>query len=87
MDYTSIHVYGHMLSDDILHTIETDRNMAGNRDIDFADLDTTVQEAIDYAWTALRASWGFYLTRSGNNDPYGTRRSREFMEQLLLLFG
>lgn len=87
MDYTSIHVYGHMLSDDILHTIETDRTIAGNRDIDFADLDTTVQEAIDYAWTALRASWGFYLTRSGNNDPYGTRRSREFMEQFLLLFG
>lgn len=87
MDYTSIHVYGHMLSDDILHTVETDRTIAGNRDIDFADLDTTVQEAIDYAWTALRASWGFYLTRSGNNDPYGTRRSREFMEQFLLLFG
>lgn len=87
MDYTSIHVYGHLLSDDILHTIETDRNMVGNRDIDFVDLDTGVQEAIDYAWTALRASWGFYLTRSGANDPYGTRRSREFMEQLLLLFG
>lgn len=87
MDYTSIHVYGHLLSDDILHTIETDRNMVGNRDIDFAGLDTGVQEAIDYAWTALRASWGFYLTRSGANDPYGTRRSREFMEQLLLLFG
>ena len=87
MDYTSIHVYGHMLSDDILHTIDTDRTIAGNRDIDFADLDTTVQEAIDYAWTALRASWGFYLTRSSNNDPYGTRRSREFMEQFLLLFG
>lgn len=87
MDYTSIHVYGHLLSDDILHTIETDRNMVGNRDIDFVDLDSGVQEAIDYAWTALRASWGFYLTRSGANDPYGTRRSREFMEQLLLLFG
>ena len=87
MDYTSIHVYGHMLSDDILHTVETDRTIIGNRDIDFADLDTTVQEAIDYAWTALRASWNFYLTRSGNNDPYGTRRSREFMEQFLLLFG
>lgn len=87
MDYTSIHVYGHLLSDDILNTIETDRNMVGNRDIDFTDLDTGVQEAIDYAWTALRASWGFYLTRSGVNDPYGTRRSREFMEQLLLLFG
>lgn len=86
MDYTSIHVYGHLLSDDILHQIETDKNLAGNRDSDFA-LDSSVQETIDYAWTALRADWGFYLTRSLTNDPYGTRRSREFMERLLLLFG
>lgn len=86
MDYTSIHVYGHLLSDDILHQIETDKNLAGNRDTDFA-LDSSLQEAIDYAWTALRADWGFYLTRSLTNDPYGTRRSREFMERLLLLFG
>lgn len=86
MDYTSIHIYGHLLSDDILRQIETDRNLAGNRDADFR-LDTSVQEAIDYAWTSLRADWGFYLTRSATNDPYGTRRSREFMERLLLLFG
>ena len=86
MDYTSIHVYGHLLSDDILHQIETDKNLAGNRETDFT-LDTSLQETIDYAWTALRADWGFYLTRSLTNDPYGTRRSREFMERLLLLFG
>lgn len=86
MDYTSIHVYGHLLSDDILHQIETDKNLAGNRDTDFA-LDSSLQETIDYAWTSLRADWGFYLTRSLTNDPYGTRRSREFMEHLLLLFG
>lgn len=86
MDYTSIHIYGHLLSDDILHQIETDKNLAGNRDSDFA-LDSSLQETIDYAWTALRADWGFYLTRSLTNDPYGTRRSREFMERLLLLFG
>lgn len=86
MDYTSIHVYGHLLSDDILYQIETDKNLAGNRDSDFA-LDSSLQETIDYAWTALRADWGFYLTRSLTNDPYGTRRSREFMERLLLLFG
>lgn len=86
MDYTSIHVFGHLLSDDILHQIETDKNLAGNRDNDFA-LDSSLQEAIDYAWTSLRADWGFYLTRSLTNDPYGTRRSREFMERLLLLFG
>lgn len=86
MDYTSIHVFGHLLSDDILHQIETDKNLAGNRDNDFA-LDSSLQEAIDYAWTSLRTDWGFYLTRSLTNDPYGTRRSREFMERLLLLFG
>ncbi len=86
MDYTSIHIYGHLLSDDVLRQIETDRNLNGNRDADFR-LDTSVQEAIDYAWTSLRADWGFYLTCSATNDPYGTRRSREFMERLLLLFG
>lgn len=86
MDYTSIHIYGHLLSDDILHSVETDRSLEGNRDTDFK-LDTPLQETIDYAWTALRAGWGFYLTRSNVNDPYGTRRSREFMEDFLLKFG
>lgn len=82
MDYTSIHIYGHLLSDEILHQIETDRNLVGNRDVDF-QLDSSLQEAIDYAWTMLRASWGYYLTRSLLNDQYGTKRSREFIEQLL----
>lgn len=86
MDYTSIHVYGHLLSDDILHSVETDRSLEGNREADFK-LDTPLQETIDYAWTALRAGWRFYLTRSNVNDPYGTRRSREFMEDFLLKFG
>lgn len=27
MDYTSIHIYGHLLSDDILHEIETESSM------------------------------------------------------------
>ena len=57
MDYTSIHVYGHLLSDDILHSVETDRSLEGNREADFK-LDTPLQETIDYAWTALRAGWG-----------------------------
>lgn len=86
MDYTSIHVYGHLLSDDILHSVETDRSLEGNREADFK-LDTPLQETIDYAWTALRAGWGYYLTRSNVNDPYGTRRSREFMEDFLLKLG
>lgn len=86
MDYTSIHIYGHLLSDEILHQIETDKNLVGNRDADF-QLDSSLQEAIDYAWTMLRASWGYYLTRSLLNDQYGTKRSREFIEQLLSRLG
>ena len=35
MDYTSIHIYGHLLSDDILHNIERDNTLNGNRDQDF----------------------------------------------------
>ena len=35
MDYTSIHVYGHLLSDDILNAIERDITLAGNREQDF----------------------------------------------------
>ena len=31
MDYTSIHVYGHLLSDDILNAVEKDTTFAGNR--------------------------------------------------------
>lgn len=85
MDYTAIHIYGHLLSDDILHSIETDRALAGNRDIDFG-LDSSVQERIDYAWTTLRSAWKFYQSRSLLSDPYGTRRSREFVDTMLRLF-
>lgn len=86
MEYTSIHVYGHLLSDELLRQIETDKGATGNREMDFR-LDTPVQEAIDYAWTSLRSDWNFYQTRSAANDPYGTRRAREFMERFLLLLG
>ncbi|MDR0893494.1 MAG: restriction endonuclease [Mediterranea sp.] len=81
MDYTSIHVYGHLLSDDILHAIEQDYNLRGNRAEDFA-IDTQVGAAIDYVWSSLRNDWRFYNERSMLNDPYGTRRSRDLMERL-----
>lgn len=46
MDYTSIHIYGHLLSDDILHEIETDSSMQGNREQDF-NLDVSLTAKID----------------------------------------
>ena len=53
MDYTSIHIYGHLLSDDILHEIETESSMQGNREQDF-NLDVSLTAKIDNAWSSLR---------------------------------
>ena len=91
MDYTSIHIYGHLLSDDILHNIERDNTFEGNREQDFA-IDIPVSAAIDYVWSCLRNDWNFYKERAGNErlvnkDPYGTRRARDLMERLLQSLG
>ncbi len=86
MDYTSIHIYGHLLSDEILRAIEQDTTMLGNRDQDFS-IDMSTSSAIDYVWSALRNDWRFYNERSTVNDTYGTRRSRDLMERLFLSLG
>lgn len=91
MDYTSIHIYGHLLSDDILHNIERDNTYEGNREQDFA-MDIPVSAAIDYVWSSLRNDWSFYKERANNKrlvnkDPYGTRRARDLMERLLQSLG
>ena len=91
MDYTSIHIYGHLLSDDILHNIERDNTLNGNRDQDFG-MDISVSSAIDYVWSSLRNDWNFYKERAGNErlvdrDPYGTRRARDLMERLFQSLG
>lgn len=81
MDYTSIHIYGHLLSDDILHSVERDQNLTGNREQDYS-IDISTSAAIDYVWSSLRNDWRFYKERSGVNDPYGTRRARDLIERL-----
>lgn len=86
MDYTSIHIYGHLLSDDILHGVEHDTNLLGNRQQDFG-LDISTSAAIDYVWSSLRNDWRFFNERSVVNDPYGTRRSRDLIERLLQNLG
>ncbi len=86
MDYTSIHIYGHLLSDDILSSVERDSTLVGNREQDYG-IDSRVSQAIDYAWSSLRNDWRFFKERSLLNDPYGTRRSRDLMERLLSSLG
>ena len=77
MDYTSIHIYGHLLSDDILHEIETDSSMQGNREQDF-NLDVSLTAKIDNAWSSLRNDWKLFAQRNTLRDPYGTKWSVSF---------
>lgn len=86
MDYTSIHIYGHLLSDDVLHGIEQDTNQIGNRDQDFG-IDINVNQAIDYAWSSLRNDWEFFRNRSAAYDTYGTKRARALMERIFMNLG
>lgn len=80
MDYTSIHIYGHLFSDDILHEIETDSSMQGNREQDF-NLDVSLTSKIDNAWSSLRNDWKLFSERNLMKDPYGTRSVRRLMER------
>lgn len=80
MDYTSIHIYGHILSDDILHQIETDTSIQGNRDQDF-NLDVSLSSQIDNAWSSLRNDWKLFSERNILKDPYGTKSVRRLMER------
>ncbi len=80
MDYTSIHIYGHLLSDDILHEIETDSSMQGNREQDF-NLDVSLTAKIDNAWSSLRNDWKLFAERNTFRDPYGTKSVRRLMER------
>lgn len=86
MDYTSIQIYGHFLSDDVLHLIEQDFTLKGNREQDFG-FDSQVQNTIDYVWSSLRNDWRFFKERNTVNDPYGTRRARDLMERLFTNLG
>lgn len=80
MDYTSIHIYGQLLSDDILHEIETDSSMPGNREQDF-NLDVPLSAKIDNAWSSLRNDWKLFSERNPLRDPYGTKAVRRLMER------
>lgn len=86
MDYTSIHIYGHLLSDDILRSIEQDNTLVGNREQDYS-IDISTSAAIDYVWSSLRNDYRFYQERQSIKDSYGTRRARDLMERLLQNLG
>ena len=84
MDYTCIQVHGNLLSDELLHGIETDATLKGNRAEDFPELEDRLIDAINYRWSSLRSDWKhFYGAAPSVGDRYGTRRAREVIGRFL----
>ena len=88
MDFTSIHVYGNVLSDEVLSSIVNDADkFEGNSDRDFFD-SPNVSRDIDYCWTSLRRDYSYFNERQDLlQDIYGTARSRKLMEKLFVNLG
>ena len=82
MDYTCIHIYGHIISEEIIKAIETEENYAGNTDADFAiPSGMTVRQTIDSEWSMLKMRWlNLFANRNLTNDPYGTKSVRSLMK-------
>ena len=88
MDFTCIHIFGHILSEDIIKAIESDNNLPGNRERDFGMEGTTVKKEIDYVWSGVRRDWDYCMKdRNFTNDPYGTKSVRKFMRSFLTSLG
>lgn len=86
MNYTSIHVHGNLLTEEILNSVERDKTYTGNSDSDYGEPDS-LSYAIDYAWSSLRADYNFFTSRPLLKDQYGTTRSRNLTERLLQSLG
>lgn len=82
MDYNCIHIYGHIISEEIIKAIETEENYAGNTDADFAiPSGMTVRQTIDSEWSMLKMRWlNLFANRNLTNDPYGTKSVRSLMK-------
>ena len=85
MDLTSIHVYGHVLSDEVLHSIVNDDKFEGNTEYDFKS--SNVSGDIDYCWTSLRRDYSYFSEQQDLRDSYGTNRARHLISHLFLNLG
>lgn len=90
MKYTTINIQGNLLSEEILHKIESGET-EGQKPVDFGyEPGTNLRSEIEYAWSRIKLDWKHYSeksTRLPANDPYGTTLSRRWMELFLNSLG
>lgn len=82
MDYSCIHIYGHIISEEIIKSIETDSNFPGNTEKDFAiPTGVNVRQTIDSEWSLLKMRWlNVFNNRNLTNDQYGTKSVKSLMK-------
>ena len=85
MELTAIHVYGHVLSDEVLHSIVNDDKFEGNTEYDFNS--SNLNSDIDYCWTCLRRDYSYFSEHQDLSDTYGTTRARNLISRLFVNLG
>lgn len=90
MKYTTINIQGNLLSEEILHKIESGE-AEGQKPVDFGyEPGTNLRSEIEYAWSRIKLDWKHYSEKSTKlpaSDPYGTTLSRRWMELFLNSLG
>ncbi len=90
MKYTCINIQGNLISEDILHKIES-AEVTGQKTTDFCfEPDVNLRNEIEYAWSHVKLDWKYFSERSVSlppNDPYGTSLARKWMESFLSTLG
>lgn len=89
MDYSCIHIFGHIISEEIIKAIETQENYAGNTERDFAiPTGMSVRQTIDSEWSMFKMRWlNVFNNRNLTNDPYGTKSVKSLMKLFFTEFG
>jgi hypothetical protein len=90
MKYTTINIQGNLISEEILHKVESGE-APGQKATEFGfEPSANIRSEIEYAWSRIKLDWKHFSDKSQNlpaSDPYGTTLSRKWMEQFLSSIG
>jgi type I restriction-modification system DNA methylase subunit len=90
MKYTTIHIQGNLLSEEILHKVEN-AEANGQQAIDFGlEPGTSIRNDIEYAWSKIKLYWKQFNEKSMKTQTtgqFGTTLSRKWMMQFLREIG
>lgn len=90
MKYTSIHIQGNLLSEEILQKIN-EGTADGQAPTDFGlEPGATLRSEMEYAWSRILIDWKHFRERAEKlpaNDGYGTTMTRKWMEQFFAALG